>query len=200
MTRKSGFTLIELLIVIVIVIVIVIIAVLATITVVAYNGLSTRAEDSVIAAKVRSIATLIELYGASTGGLVPATNWSCIGEPEDFPTENGYTSEWCQQPITPAPIPGGADHPIDLAALSELKTITNRIPNGRLPEVDLGNGLKYRGMLYDSNAGVNSGKPVLQYYVKGNRTTCPIGDKEYSTSTYTRCNYKFKSVTSETGG
>lgn len=53
---KSGFTIVELLIVIVI------IAILATITIVAFNGVTQRAKNSAKVSNVESIAKLIKLY------------------------------------------------------------------------------------------------------------------------------------------
>lgn len=194
MAKIHGFTVVELLVVIIV------ISVLAAISVIAYNGVTQRSEDSQIASKVQGLVNLFTSFAATTDGTVPQADWACVGEPEDYPAENGYTAEWCQQPYQAPPIPNGNDHPINATLNARLKaTIINRMPNGRIPEVDLGGGTKYRGILYDSSANQNSGKPVLQYYVKGNRTTCPIGTKEYSTATYTRCNYLFQTIVSETG-
>ncbi len=191
--KHSGFTIVELLIVIVV------IGILASISITAYAGITTRSQDSVISSKVQGIAKLLESYAATTGGVVPQADWACIGEPADYPAENGYTAEWCHQPYQSPPIPNGNDHPISATVNTKLKTVVSVIPNGRVPEVDLGGGVKYRGILYDSSAAQNSNRPVLQYYVKGARNTCPIGTKEFSGPDYTRCNYMFTSVKSESG-
>ena len=61
----SGFTIVELLIVIVV------IAVLATITVVAYNGIQTRARDSIRYADAKVIIKALELYKADKGSYPP---------------------------------------------------------------------------------------------------------------------------------
>jgi len=65
--RRSGFTIVELLIVIVV------IAILAAITIVAYNGIQKRAQDSRRANDIASIRKALELYRADTG-TYPATN------------------------------------------------------------------------------------------------------------------------------
>lgn len=192
-SNNSGFTIVELLIVIVV------IAILASISVAAYAGVTGRSEDSLIASKVQGIAKMLESYAAVNSGVVPQADWACVGEPGDYPAENGYTAEWCHQPYQAPPIPNGNDHPINYTVNTKLKTLVSAVPNGRIPEVDLGGGVKYRGILYDSSATQNAGKPVLQYYIKGDRTSCPIGTKEFSSSTYTRCNYLFTSFKSETG-
>lgn len=57
----SGFTIVELLIVIVV------IGILAAITIVAYNGVQTKARDSARIAKINSIAKAIELYNTDNG-------------------------------------------------------------------------------------------------------------------------------------
>ena len=191
--NSKGFTIVELLMVIVV------IAVLASITVVAYTGVNTRSEDVQIASKLKSMVQMIEAYAAVNDGKVPQADWACVGEPEDFPAENGYTAEWCHQPYQAPPIPTGSDHPISSVTNTKFKTVVSRMPSSRIPEVDLGGGTKYRGVLYDSSANQNGQKPVLQYYVKGVRTSCPYGIRYYSGSSYTVCEYRFTTVLSETG-
>lgn len=59
--RDSGFTIVELLIVIVV------IAILAAISIIAYNGIQTRAKDVSRVAKINDIAKALELYKADKG-------------------------------------------------------------------------------------------------------------------------------------
>lgn len=61
MKSKSGFTLVELLIVIVV------IAVLAAISVVVYNGVQKRAQNSAVSVETADITRAIELYNAANG-------------------------------------------------------------------------------------------------------------------------------------
>ena len=63
--KQTGFTIVELLIVVVV------IAILAAITIVAYNGIQTRARDSSRETAVRSIRTALEMYQAENDGLYP---------------------------------------------------------------------------------------------------------------------------------
>ena len=61
MRHQKGFTIVELLIVIVV------IGILAAITIVAYNGIQTRARDAKRTADISSIQKAIELYKADNG-------------------------------------------------------------------------------------------------------------------------------------
>lgn len=169
-----------------------VVAVLSSVTVVAYGGIRQRTDDANVSATVRTIAAMVSAYAAVNGGKVPQAGWACVGEPEDFPAGNGYTAEWCHQPYQdPLTLPLGNDHPIKAATNLRFKTIVSRMPNSRIPEVDLGGGIKYRGVLYDSRATQNNNLSILQFYVNGSRSSCPIGLLTYTTSTYTQCEYRF---------
>jgi len=69
-TGKRGFTIVELLIVIVV------IAILAAITVVAYNGIQTRAKDAQRAQEVSTIIKALELYYSDKGVYPNFTNYT----------------------------------------------------------------------------------------------------------------------------
>jgi len=77
--KQKGFTIVELLIVIVV------IAILAAISIVAYNGVQTRARDTIRKNDVAAIVKAIELYKADNG--------------EPFPVGN---TGWCTQLSNPA--------------------------------------------------------------------------------------------------
>lgn len=68
---RSGFTLVELLIVIVI------IAILAAITIVAYNGITSRANDTAVQEDLHNIASSIEQY-SSTNGSYPTNDTATL--------------------------------------------------------------------------------------------------------------------------
>lgn len=69
-TSRSGFTIVELLIVIVV------IGILAAITIVAYNGIQSRARDNGRITKIKSIAKAIEMYKVDNGRYPPILDGS----------------------------------------------------------------------------------------------------------------------------
>ena len=76
MNRRSGFTIVELLIVIVV------IAILAAISIVAYNGIQTRSENSKTIQAVASWAKALRMYKIDNGGY-PAVN-ACLGDTNTY--------------------------------------------------------------------------------------------------------------------
>lgn len=68
--RHSGFTIVELLIVIVV------IAILAAITIVAFNGIQTRARDNTRISDLKNLQKIVELYKAENGVYPLPTNGS----------------------------------------------------------------------------------------------------------------------------
>lgn len=67
--RKHGFTIVELLIVIVV------IAILASISVVAYNGIQTRARNSTTSNELQSIEKAMRLYRVDVGSMPLGSDW-----------------------------------------------------------------------------------------------------------------------------
>ena len=70
--QRSGFTLVELLIVIVV------IAILASISIVAYQGIQSRARDSQLLQDVKTIAKAMEMYYADKGVNLPLQRTPCL--------------------------------------------------------------------------------------------------------------------------
>ena len=72
LNKQQGFTIVELLIVIVV------IAILAAISIVAYNGIQTRAENSKTATAVSSWAKALQMYKIDKGNYPPIN--TCLGD------------------------------------------------------------------------------------------------------------------------
>ena len=66
MNRKQGFTIVELLIVIVV------IAILAAISIVAYNGIQNRANNSIVESDISNLIKTIEMWKIKNGDRYPA--------------------------------------------------------------------------------------------------------------------------------
>lgn len=104
---KKGFTIVELLIVIVI------IAVLAAITIVAYNGVQNRANDTVIQSDLDSLNKKIRLVEVDLGKIPPAG--SRVGSATSFPlvkfsptksaySTNGQNLSYCEGTLAGVPV------------------------------------------------------------------------------------------------
>jgi len=80
----KGFTIVELLIVVVV------IAILAAITIVSYNGITNRANNSVVLGSVSSWENIIRLYQVTNERL--PDDWTCLGSSVDnFPADNAFS-------------------------------------------------------------------------------------------------------------
>jgi prepilin-type N-terminal cleavage/methylation domain-containing protein len=97
--KQAGFTIVELLIVIVV------IAILATISIVAYNGIQDRANNSAVQSDMTNLAKKIRIYEAENGGL--PKGGSATGNSAAFPgvtfkvskgayATNGNNLSYCQ--------------------------------------------------------------------------------------------------------
>jgi prepilin-type N-terminal cleavage/methylation domain-containing protein len=76
--KQTGFTIVELLIVIVV------IAILATISIVAYNGIQGRANDSAVRADITNFVKKVHLYEADHGA-VPVAGSVAVGDASMLP-------------------------------------------------------------------------------------------------------------------
>lgn len=75
MGKHKGFTIVELLIVIVV------IAILAAITIVAFNGVQSRAENSKTVNAITAYAKVFSLYAVDNGVYPSTTTYPCLGVP-----------------------------------------------------------------------------------------------------------------------
>lgn len=84
-SRDKGFTIVELLIVVVV------IAILATITIVSYNGIQQRAQNTLVLTSVSNWEKAIRLYQATGSSKMP-DDWTCLGTSvNDFPADPAYS-------------------------------------------------------------------------------------------------------------
>ena len=172
--QAQGFTIVELLIVIVV------IAILASITVVAFNGISARTSNSKIMADVKSYEKLIRSYFIQKGTppYVPVGNaWVCLGKTADYPAISGWAAGQCyDESGTTYDAYANDTHYADLQTVG----------TGGSPTFDsvYAGSYRYRGVSFFYWNDYSGG--VLAYVLKGN-VTC--GDdswfRDYRSSTNT---------------
>ena len=155
--RTSGFTIVELLIVIVV------IAILATITIVAYNGVQQRANNTARIAAAKQAITTLTLYMAENNAY-PLTvgTGRCLG--------TGFPGNACWGVDSPSP---AVTTPSLLDSLSEIGSL----PHVSYPTVDMGYwhgiGPVYH---YNTNRTVD-GVPnpvVVVYFLDGSNQDCGL--------------------------
>ncbi len=155
--RKTaiGFTIVELLIVIVV------IAILATISIVTYSGIQTRAENTKTIQSVSAYAKAIALYAADKGAY-PIQNFSCLGSPSRCGnmTDGTDPGGMCG---------GGGAFPISLIAA--LEPYMTGLPQPSTQTMNC-NGKQYSGAWYYSPAGTTA---AYRFYLKGNQPCDSVG-------------------------
>lgn len=152
----SGFTIVELLIVIVV------IAVLAAISIVAYNGIQNRAENSKTVQAVSAWAKAMQLYKVDKG-VYPANN-SCLGG------TNTYTNDFngvCWGTDTSA----GAVWRVQTAFLTEMASYLGSPPEPSRINTHSATD-QYRGALY-YRYGVGAERVYVQLIGAKSQADCP---------------------------
>jgi len=173
--KQKGFTIVELLIVIVV------IAILAAITIVAYNGIQARSENTKTINSINAYAKAVHMY-AGDQGLYPALNYPCLGK-VSYCANMTDTAGGCEGSGR-----ASASAPLNTA----LSTMALSLPEPSSQAMDC-NGKQYSGAYYYyTNAGKNAG---IRYYLKGN-VDCPqIGGlstgTRYQNSDTTTCAVAF---------
>lgn len=148
--RTKGFTIVELLIVIVV------IAILAAITIVAFNGVQQRAQNSAILSSVRATSKLIKSYKVTYG---------------TYPSLGGYcaTSDNSCTNYNPAPVT--SNNAAWMSELSKIGTPVVSVP----PTASDRYGIYFDG--YAPRTYNHEAIPgLLMYWLKGNNQPCGLED------------------------
>jgi prepilin-type N-terminal cleavage/methylation domain-containing protein len=161
--QQSGFTIVELLIVIVV------IAILAAITIVAYNGIQTRAENSKTVTAVNAYVKALRQY-ALINGQYPTTGGMCLGE--DYPVLADSGVAGCRY----------SNSVIGNSAASAARDLLKPYLGGSLPmpstkSITHSTGISYAGIYFYGTAYnyTLSGEKVVALWYTMNDTTCPVG-------------------------
>lgn len=149
---KSGFTIVELLIVIVV------IAILAAISIAAYNGIQTRANNTAIISAANQTIKLIQSYD-SLGTGVPSTGSGCV---------TAVCSDWSGTATTQ-----------DTTLINNLKAVG--APPSSVPNSGTGT---YRGIWYNTRAagatydgdGATKRVALLMYWLTGQSQSCGVNN------------------------
>lgn len=150
---KSGFTIVELLIVVVV------IAILAAISVVAYNGIQTRARNSQVISGVNTYYKALLSYQAVNSTLPQVSGFSCLGA--------GYPSNSCwQQNSSPTVTVNATLDNLLTEYIPQKPTLATNLM--AMNSVDSRAGLAY---LYGHPS---AGLVELRYYLQGNGQSCNI--------------------------
>lgn len=145
-----GFTIVELLIVIVV------IAILAAITIVAYNGIQTRAENSKTISAVETYVKALKLQAGDTGSFPVETDWPCLGTA----SESCGTSSGCWGVYA---VTGQA------AFVTSVKAYISTMPalSSQAPVCDASGGIAKGGFYYSAD-----GKTAWVYYFLRGNVSC----------------------------
>lgn len=171
MRRRNGFTIVELLIVIVV------IGVLAAITVVGYNGIQTRAENTKTITAVSAYARALQSYAAINGGY-PVTGvgvFACFGAPASG--KCGNMTDAMAGVCGGNTVAGATSAAFDTA----IRTVLTSLPAPSLQNISCGTRT-YSGAHYSANT---SSVGYVTYYLKGDQTCGGIGGLEGFGKNYT---------------
>lgn len=169
--RNSAFTIVELLIVIVV------IGILAAITIVAYNGVQTRAENTKTINAVGAYARALQSY-AAINGAYPVTGvsvFACFGSPVGG--ECGNTTDAIAGTCGGNTVAATTSAAFDTA----IRTVLTSLPQPSAQSIAC-SGRLYVGAHYFATS---SSVGYVTYYLRGDQTCGGIGGLESFGKTYT---------------
>lgn len=160
-TKSSGFTIVELLIVVVV------IAILAAISVVAYTGIQTRAENAKTVNGVSAYARIFAIYAADKGVYPTTSSYPCIG--------GSNASGYCARVANNAPacstsIGTAGTIPLNESFHAQLSEFVTDAPTVSDQQIACG-GARFRGAYVNPNLSTPT-ELRLQLFLKGN-VECP---------------------------
>ena len=167
---SRGFTIVELLIVIVI------IGILAAITVVAYNGIQQRANNTARVNEAKQWERILMTYATTYGKYPDVLNSSmCLGE--GFPDVNADSVGDCWDLHV-----GGNRFSMNTTLNTELKKVAAQLPNATRKPVP-GAGTTSR---IGSAATLESGVVRIIYWIEGTEN-CPVGAPRWNDTVSRAC-------------
>lgn len=177
----SGFTIVELLIVIVV------IAILAAISIVAYNGIQVRAQNTSTISNVRNMVNALQMYQMDSSTLNANTvtkNRLCLGSPNEYPAIAGVAAGKCRSDNGFTTYRADPQFEAVMSPIASVK--------GSTPLVQGADGTLYRGLWYDNN---NNTQPALYYALKGSGQSCGMsGAIATNTNGITQCRVNIELV------
>lgn len=160
---RSGFTIVELLIVIVV------IGILAAITIVAYNGIQTRAENTKTIKGVSDYIKVFMSYKAVNGNYPSSgATYACLG--------TDYAGGVCMT-ATDGTTPVASIS----ATLNQALTTMASLPQPSVKVLTLSSGQKSAGANYEQGA------QMIRYYLSGASQQCTAGGTGYNYGNVTEC-------------
>ena len=161
--KINGFTIVELLVVIVV------IGILATISIVSYSGITSKARETKVINIVKSYQTALQMYATEHGTFPMAGNGPiCLGSTDDFTASGDFTEGSCVVAnSTPVAFTNNDSN-------NELEAYMGGSVDGLMPEAHYSGSIIYRGVLYDTNP---DGSVVRLDFAIESNTGCPIGDQ-----------------------
>lgn len=152
---SRGFTIVELLIVIVV------IAILAAITIVAYNGIQTRTENTRTIHAATEWTKILSSYAATYGQYPLSTTAPCL-------SESGTT---CARVTGSTNCFGMGTTASNVSYIQEVKKVVTTLPSAS-DQIISCNGATYKGILTGSSTGTTA---AIYLFLRGNQDCKPWG-------------------------